>query len=315
MWSKLLALAALAILAAAPAAAETIRITIDKLTFQPAQVSAHVGDTIEWVSSDFVAHTATGAQQGMGRAHPAERERARHAQHAGRDRLLLPLPSQHGRARLGGAVTCGASRRNVTSARAERDHRRRVCGAARDLPLVSQCGRPIGAYGVERDLAVRARNRAVAPVGAILADFTNLQCRCPGLALRPDRSRFAAVACRPARSSRTGWPRRPRDSDQSLRALWTLRSLSTRGTLRPCRALRALRSYRPGGASGTLWPRGTLRSGRTLQPLCSLHPCGPCGPAGPLSPCAPIAPAAAQTATAAVRSSSPAFRVTVQVGG
>ena len=45
---------------AAPAlAAETIRVTIDKLKFSPAEVSAHVGDTIEWVSNDFVAHTAT----------------------------------------------------------------------------------------------------------------------------------------------------------------------------------------------------------------------------------------------------------------
>jgi plastocyanin len=45
---------------AAPAlAAETIRVTVDKLKFSPAQVSARVGDTIEWVSNDFVAHTAT----------------------------------------------------------------------------------------------------------------------------------------------------------------------------------------------------------------------------------------------------------------
>ena len=45
---------------AAPAlAADTIRITIDKLKFEPAQVSAHVGDTIEWANRDFVAHTAT----------------------------------------------------------------------------------------------------------------------------------------------------------------------------------------------------------------------------------------------------------------
>ena len=32
---------------------------MEKLTFVPAQVSAHVGDTIEWVNTDFVAHTAT----------------------------------------------------------------------------------------------------------------------------------------------------------------------------------------------------------------------------------------------------------------
>jgi plastocyanin len=40
--------------------AETIRVGVDKLAFTPAQVSAHVGDTIEWVNADFVAHTATG---------------------------------------------------------------------------------------------------------------------------------------------------------------------------------------------------------------------------------------------------------------
>ena len=45
--------------AAANCAAETIRITVDKLAFVPAQVSAHVGDTIEWTNNDFVAHTAT----------------------------------------------------------------------------------------------------------------------------------------------------------------------------------------------------------------------------------------------------------------
>ena len=42
-----------------PALSETIRITIDKLAFQPASVSARVGDTIEWVNDDILAHTAT----------------------------------------------------------------------------------------------------------------------------------------------------------------------------------------------------------------------------------------------------------------
>jgi plastocyanin len=45
--------------AAAAARAETIRVTVDNLAFTPAQVSARVGDTIEWVSTDFIAHTAT----------------------------------------------------------------------------------------------------------------------------------------------------------------------------------------------------------------------------------------------------------------
>jgi plastocyanin len=49
-----------AMLLSAPAfAADTIKVTIDKLQFTPTQVSARVGDAIEWVNSDFVAHTAT----------------------------------------------------------------------------------------------------------------------------------------------------------------------------------------------------------------------------------------------------------------
>ena len=56
-----LAIAAAAALAvhAIPAAAETIRVNVDKLSYTPAEVSAHVGDTIEWVNGDFLAHTAT----------------------------------------------------------------------------------------------------------------------------------------------------------------------------------------------------------------------------------------------------------------
>ena len=53
-------LAALALmLTAAPAAAATIEVTIDKLVFSPATVEAKVGDTIEWVNKDVIAHTAT----------------------------------------------------------------------------------------------------------------------------------------------------------------------------------------------------------------------------------------------------------------
>lgn len=39
--------------------AETIQITIDKLVFAPADVTAKVGDTVEWVNNDILAHTAT----------------------------------------------------------------------------------------------------------------------------------------------------------------------------------------------------------------------------------------------------------------
>jgi plastocyanin len=39
--------------------AEVIRVEVNKLTYSPNQVSAHVGDRIEWVSKDFVIHTVT----------------------------------------------------------------------------------------------------------------------------------------------------------------------------------------------------------------------------------------------------------------
>lgn len=54
-----LALAAIVGLAASRGEAATIRVAVDNVSYAPAQVSAHVGDTIEWVNSDFVAHTAT----------------------------------------------------------------------------------------------------------------------------------------------------------------------------------------------------------------------------------------------------------------
>jgi plastocyanin len=49
----------LALAVAGPVRAEVIEVKIEKLAFTPAQVSAHVGDTIEWTNADFVAHTAT----------------------------------------------------------------------------------------------------------------------------------------------------------------------------------------------------------------------------------------------------------------
>src|SRR5262249_30388202 len=54
-----LAGAALLAFSVAPAHAEAIRAEISKLLFMPGQISAHVGDTIEWVNADIVAHTAT----------------------------------------------------------------------------------------------------------------------------------------------------------------------------------------------------------------------------------------------------------------
>ena len=64
-------------------ASETIRVTINKLKFEPAQVSAHVGDTIEWVSSDFVAHTATARNKEWDVSIPAKGVGRLTLQHAG----------------------------------------------------------------------------------------------------------------------------------------------------------------------------------------------------------------------------------------
>jgi plastocyanin len=52
---------AVAVLAAgmAPAFADTITVTIEKLVFSPAEISVKAGDTVEWVNKDAFAHTAT----------------------------------------------------------------------------------------------------------------------------------------------------------------------------------------------------------------------------------------------------------------
>jgi plastocyanin len=44
---------------AVPAHAATIQIVMQDLVFAPAEVTAKVGDTIEWVNKDVFAHTAT----------------------------------------------------------------------------------------------------------------------------------------------------------------------------------------------------------------------------------------------------------------
>ena len=53
-------------------AGETIRVAVNKLKFDPPQVSAHAGDTIEWANSDFVAHTATARNKDWDMAIPAK---------------------------------------------------------------------------------------------------------------------------------------------------------------------------------------------------------------------------------------------------
>jgi plastocyanin len=46
-------------LGSSPLRAETIRVTIDKLVFAPAEIKARVGDTIQWINKDVIPHTAT----------------------------------------------------------------------------------------------------------------------------------------------------------------------------------------------------------------------------------------------------------------
>jgi plastocyanin len=62
MTPRWILIAALA-LGSVPAHGETIKITIDKLVFAPVEVTAKVGDTIEWVNNDILAHTATATQK------------------------------------------------------------------------------------------------------------------------------------------------------------------------------------------------------------------------------------------------------------
>jgi plastocyanin len=69
-WLALLAVVA----ASSPAiAGETIHVAIDKMMFDPPKISAHVGDTIEWASSDFVVHTATAKNKDWDVTVPAKR--------------------------------------------------------------------------------------------------------------------------------------------------------------------------------------------------------------------------------------------------
>src|ERR1700730_9264036 len=44
---------------AVPAHAATIQVVMENLVVSPAEVSAKVGDTVEWINKDGFAHTAT----------------------------------------------------------------------------------------------------------------------------------------------------------------------------------------------------------------------------------------------------------------
>jgi plastocyanin len=51
--------AALALGVSVPAHAATIQISMENLVISPAEATAKVGDTIEWINKDIFVHTAT----------------------------------------------------------------------------------------------------------------------------------------------------------------------------------------------------------------------------------------------------------------
>ena len=51
--------AALTLAISVSADAATVQITMENLVISPAEASAKIGDTIEWINKDIFAHTAT----------------------------------------------------------------------------------------------------------------------------------------------------------------------------------------------------------------------------------------------------------------
>ena len=51
--------AALTLAVSVSADAATVQITMENLVISPAEASAKIGDTIEWINKDIFAHTAT----------------------------------------------------------------------------------------------------------------------------------------------------------------------------------------------------------------------------------------------------------------
>jgi len=59
--------------ATVPAQAATIQIVMDNLVVLPAEATAKVGDTIEWINKDIFAHTATARNGDFDVAMPAKK--------------------------------------------------------------------------------------------------------------------------------------------------------------------------------------------------------------------------------------------------
>ena len=53
------AVAVILLATTSPAIAEILKVEIKGLLFSPVDITAHVGDTVEWTNQDFVIHSAT----------------------------------------------------------------------------------------------------------------------------------------------------------------------------------------------------------------------------------------------------------------
>ena len=81
---------------AVPAHAATIQIVMENLVVLPAEASAKVGDTVEWINKDVFVHTATARKRrGLPRDHAGKEDRHVGLEEGRRGRILLPLPPQH----------------------------------------------------------------------------------------------------------------------------------------------------------------------------------------------------------------------------
>ena len=56
---RILSVAVLVVGASVSARAATLQISMENLEIVPAEASARVGDTVEWINKDVLAHTAT----------------------------------------------------------------------------------------------------------------------------------------------------------------------------------------------------------------------------------------------------------------
>jgi plastocyanin len=82
-------------------AGDVVKLNITVLTFAPADLTAHVGDTIEWVNGDFVDHTATASGAEWDIAVPAEKTARLELKHAGTfDYICRFHPNMTGRIRV-----------------------------------------------------------------------------------------------------------------------------------------------------------------------------------------------------------------------